>query len=84
MQNKPKIEHNRPECIGCGVCAAMAEKFWEMDQEGKSHLISSKKLETQWETKEIEEEEFQINKEAAEACPVNVIHLLDKTGKKII
>ena len=56
MQNKYKIEHNKPECIGCGVCAALAKKFWEIDEEGKSHLINSQKMKEGWETIEIEDD----------------------------
>ena len=84
--SKYKIEHNKPECIGCGVCAALAEKFWEMDNEGKSHLISSKDLDNRqgWETRSIEHHDFKINLESAESCPVNVIHIKDKDGNQII
>ncbi|MBS3128467.1 hypothetical protein J4410_04950 [Candidatus Woesearchaeota archaeon] len=33
----------------------------------------------------ITEEEFPQNREAAECCPVNVIHIIDKdTGEKLI
>ena len=86
MTEKYKIEHNRPECIGCGVCVAVSDKFWEMNSEGKAHLKESKHLENkeEWETKEIEDEDLQINKEAAESCPVNVIHIRDKKGNIII
>jgi len=85
---KYKIEHNKPECISCGACASVAEEFWEMETEGdcKSHLKGSKPLESnpEWETLEIEEKDFEIHKEAADVCPVNVIHIKDKDGKKII
>ena len=84
MQNKYKIEHNKPECIGCGVCAALAEKFWEIDEEGKSHLINSQKIKEGWETLEIEDQNFKINLESAESCPVNVIHIKDRNGDQII
>ena len=86
MSEKIKIEHNKQDCIGCGVCVAISDKFWEMSEEGKAHLKESDQLENKegWETKEIEEEDLQINKEAAEVCPVNVIHLRDKKGNLII
>ncbi len=80
---KHKIEHNKPECIGCGVCAAIAENFWEMEEEGKSHLKNSIAEENK-EVLEIDDEHIQINKEAAEACPVNIIHIKDKNGKQIV
>ena len=40
--------------------------------------------ETVKEILELEEKDLQINRDAAEACPVNVIHVYDKTGKKVI
>ena len=85
MTNKSRIEHNKPDCIGCAVCAALSEKFWEMDKEKKSHLKNSSLLEDKgWETLEIEDGDLEINKECAEACPVNVIHIRDKKGNLII
>jgi ferredoxin len=86
---KYKVEHDRPGCIGCGACAALAPELWEMNADGKSDLKNSKKKEengeTVLETKDIEEKNFEKHKEAASACPVNVIHIIEKeTGKKII
>ena len=72
---KFKIIHNRPDCIGCGACAAICDKFWEMDNDGKSNIINAKKLDNGTEELEIKEQDFEANKEAAESCPVNVIHL---------
>ena len=66
----------------------MCPGSWTMSpDDGKSDLVGSK------ETKEgdeivLEEKEFddlQCNKEAAESCPVNVIHIINqKTGEKVI
>ena len=36
------------------------------------------------EEREIDEPKYANNKEAADSCPVNVIHVYDKDGKKII
>lgn len=71
---KYKIKHEREDCIGCGACAAICEKFWEMNSDGKSDLIGSQKDGTN-EILEIEEKDFEENLEAAESCPVNVIHI---------
>ena len=81
---KCQIQHDRPNCIGCAACAAVAPDFWEMNDDGKSDIIGSKNREDGWEELDIEEKDFQLNKEAAEACPVNVIHLIDKETKKRI
>ena len=70
------ISHNRPDCIGCVSCEDIDPKSWKMDyNDCKADLIKSKKREDGWEEKEIEEKDFKINKEAADSCPVNVIHI---------
>lgn len=81
-----KIEHDRPNCIGCAACAAIAPEFWKMDDDsGKSDIIDGKRKDDGREELDIEEKDFKINQEAAEACPVNVIHLKDlKSGKRVI
>lgn len=82
---KYKLEHNRPECIGCGACAAVAPEFWEMNDDGKSDIKGGKAREDGWQELDIEEKDFEKNKEAAESCPVNVIHLTKKeNNEKII
>ena len=79
------LEHNRPDCIACGLCAAVAPKFWEMNEDTKSDIIGGKTRGDGWQQLEIEEADFNKNKEAAESCPVNVIHLRNKdTNEKII
>ncbi len=85
---KWKIEHNRPDCIACGACAAVSPEFWIMSpDDGKSDLNGSKHIEENGEIvrEELELDDLKTNKEAAECCPVNVIHIIDKnTGQKII
>lgn len=82
---KYQIQHDRPNCIGCAACAAVAPDFWEMHDDGKSDIIGSKKRDDGWEEMDIDEKDFAANKEAAESCPVNVIHIVNKeTKEKII
>lgn len=78
---KYKIVFEREACIGNGVCAALASKTWETPYsevhggDGKAKLLKE----------EFNQEEFQENFAAAEQCPVNVIHIVDKeTGKQLI
>ena len=78
-----KIVHDRPNCIGCGACAAVAPDYWEMNADGKSDIKNCVKVGEQ-EEREIAEAEFKPNKEAADSCPVNVIHLFGKNGNKLI
>ncbi|MBS3111728.1 ferredoxin [Candidatus Woesearchaeota archaeon] len=82
-----KLEHDRPNCIGCCACAAIAPDFWEMKEDGLSSIKGCKEIKENnkilKEEKELTERDFKINLEAAESCPVNVIHII-KNGKKII
>lgn len=76
-----KIVHERDACIGCGACVAACEKFWSL-KDGKSSLKGAKKVGLKF---ELEVEDIGCNKEAAEVCPANCIHIVDlKSGKKII
>ncbi len=79
MGKKFIIEHDRPKCIGCGVCVSLAPNFWEMNNDGKAVLKGNKKN-----MKEISEKDVAKNKAAAESCPVNIIHITDPEGKKVI
>ena len=78
------IKHDRPNCIGCAACEAVCSKFWEMNADGKSDVKGAKANAEGWHELEIAEEDLQCNKEAAESCPVNVIHIDDEEGKRII
>ena len=78
------IEHDRPNCIGCGACAATAPRFWEMNQDGKADVKSGKTRPDNWQELEISEKDFEENMRAAESCPVNVIHLKNKQNKEKI
>ncbi|MBU0636048.1 ferredoxin [Candidatus Micrarchaeota archaeon] len=77
-----KIEHDKPNCIGCAACVAVAPDFWEMEND-KSHLKESKPM-GEGEQREIEEKDKQVNIDAAQSCPVNVIHVKDKAGKELV
>ena len=85
QSKKYLLQHDRPNCIGCAACEVVAPDFWEMNQDGKSDIKQGNSLENGCQELEIDEKNFQENKDAAESCPVNVIHLVNKkTGEKII
>ena len=75
-----KILHDRPTCIGCGSCAAINEKFWKMNDDGKADLVNSEKV---GEHEHLELDDLEDNMDAAECCPVNCIHIYEEGKKKI-
>ncbi len=78
MGEKHTIIHFKKDCISCGACAAINPEFWEMDEQGLAHLKGSKEVGDHWE-REIDTEEARAsNQEAADVCPVNIIHVKKK------
>lgn len=85
IQYKYVLQHDRPNCIGCAACESVAPEFWEMNEDGKSDIKNGKNLENGCQELDFEEKDFQLNKDAAYSCPVNVIHIVKKeTGEKLI
>ncbi len=88
-----RIVFERKGCIGAAACAAVAPEFWEMKEDGKADLIGHKLDENGNQVLVIKESQLTdkmknaltLNKEAAEVCPVQVIHIYDnETGEKLI
>ena len=75
--SKIKVIHERPNCIACGACAAISPDFWEMDEDGLSTLKGAVKVDDNFEL-EITEEQKATNQEAAEVCPVQIIHVKEE------
>jgi len=68
-----RIFHRRDKCIGCYYCVEVAPQRWEIDeQDGKSLLIDSTAKKGIYMVV-VPDFEYDENKEAAEACPVNII-----------
>lgn len=75
--NTTLIRHDRPNCIGCTACAAVTPKFWKMnEQDGLSDIIDGQQMPDGSEELEISDADLEENMNAAEVCPVNVIHLI--------
>ena len=71
-----KITQNHKDCIGCGTCEALCREFWKMDyEEGKANLKGAK-INPQTKEQELEVDNIRCNQEAADCCPVKVIHIL--------
>jgi ferredoxin len=83
--SKYTLQHDRPNCIGCAACEAVAPEFWEMNEDGKSDIKNAKNLDNGWQELDFKEKDIEVNKEGADSCPVNVIHIVKKeTGEKLI
>jgi len=76
-----KIIQNREGCIGCGSCAAVCPKFWELNyEEGKAILKNAKKnkkgeYELDLPAGKAGVKDIECNQEAADVCPVSVIKI---------
>lgn len=83
---KFKIELDRDGCIGAAVCEAVCPKHWKMADDGKVDLLGSQKQGgEEIYFKDIDQEDYESMKVAADGCPVKVIHIQNKdTGEKII
>lgn len=54
-------------CIGCGSCEAIAPDYFEIKDDGKSHV-----------KKQYGSEDDEVINEAISACPVNAIELSEE------
>lgn len=73
---KYTIKHDVPDCIACAACTAISDNWEMIEKDGEEKAMPKKST--------IEESELENNKEAAESCPVEIIHIFDEKGKKII
>ena len=66
-----KIKLEREKCIGCGSCAAVCAKYFEMIDDGKSHIKGA----TKQEVEELEVAKLECAETAEETCPAQCIHI---------
>ena len=79
------LEQDKLNCIGCGACVAVSPDFWVFDDDGKVSIVGGKVKNDGWLEKIIEKKDVKQNVEAAESCPVNIIHIKSlKDDKKLI
>jgi len=69
-----KIKLEREKCIGCGSCTALCPKYFEIADDGKSHIKGAVKQEVE----EIEVEKIECAESAADVCPLSVFILKNK------
>ncbi len=69
-----KISIVEDECIGCGLCQGLCPDNYDLeDKNGQLKAV----------VKNSEVEELGCNRDAAEQCPVNCIHIKDGEEKII-
>mgnify|MGYP003771133841 CR=1 FL=1 len=66
-----KIKLDRNKCIGCGSCAALCSKCFEIIDDGKSHIKNAEKKDIE----ELEVDKIDCAESAAEACPAQCIYI---------
>jgi len=67
------ITHQRKKCIGCNYCVELAFERWRMSKkDGKATLLEGVDKKG-FHTVRVEDQEFDMNKKAADACPVKII-----------
>jgi len=84
MAKKFYIKLNKDKCIGCGSCSVLCEKYFEMDENGLSHLKKSNRegeYEILGSKEEPLKEDYESTKEAEESCPVNAIEVVELDEK---
>lgn len=72
----PKIIFEKSKCVGCGSCAAVCPKYWEMGDDNKA-LLKNGKPNQDNKNEEAEVSKVDCNKEAVEVCPVQCIRIKD-------
>lgn len=67
------ITHQRDKCIGCNYCVELAYSRWRMSKkDGKATLLGGENKKGFY-TVRTDNEEYDDNIKAANACPVNII-----------
>ena len=73
-EKKYTVIYEREGCTGAGACVIACPENWEMAADNKANVKKTT----------ITESELEKNLAAAKACPVNVIHIEDENGKRLI
>lgn len=73
MGKKYRVIFDRDTCIGALACNAVAPDFWDLSDDGKVDLRGATKRDDGKYELIIDEKDMNINKEAADSCPVYAI-----------
>ncbi len=69
-----KVVVERDRCTSCGSCEDLCPELFELDDGGISHIIGSKRVGN---NDELEMEDEKCSLDAAESCPVMIIHVYE-------
>jgi len=75
MSKKFTVTHYRNKCIGCGMCAMIAPQNWKMSEEDGLATLEGAEDKGQFWVGKISAEDLDVNKDAEEACPVDIIKI---------
>ncbi len=84
MAKKYKIVFDRDNCIGALACVSVADKFWEDSKDGKVNLKGAKKNAKGEYEIIIDAANFNVLRESADVCPVNVIKIYDTDTGELV
>ena len=71
-----RVTIDREECISCATCYAVCSEFFEPDpQDDRSQVVAKYRVEGNLAAGDAPDSLHDCVREAADACPVSVIHL---------
>lgn len=74
-----KVILDKSKCIGCGACVSVCFKYFELTEEGKSHLKGGKISPTNKNKKEeLKVENLECIQDAIETCPFQAISVVEE------
>jgi ferredoxin len=77
---KFKVVLEREECTACESCVESCPASFEMADDGLAHLKGSKQVGS---NDELDTDDLGCSEDAAEVCPVTIIHIFEG-GNKIV
>lgn len=73
-----RVKIDREECIACGACwEDCPEVFEEEESEGMSQIVAKYRVDGDPAVGEVPDELDECVRQAAEGCPVEIIHIED-------
>ncbi len=74
-----KAKVKKDTCIGCGACTVIADKIFQIGDDGLAEVICQNQEDTD-KVAEIPEEEKENVIDASESCPTGAIEVIEETN----